>query len=536
MHIGGGLLFGDQPGRRARTTSRVVQDPPRGIHAGPPDRMRGTPGCTGIVTTASLRALRRALGLGAPHDGERGDHCHRPSASTDEPRRTCRTNLANTTKTVPQMGSITPRWLLRLLPWVDVEAGTYRVTASAFSATNSTGLPPRSWTVRRSSPLTPSARSRCSPRWTTRRPTSLPSSSRPSPSRRAPTCSARETSATNFYVVARGKLEVHANDASNGQVSLGLLLDGDSFGEMSLLNDQPRNATITALQPSVLAFLSRAAFTKLLGSAPGLRERFEAVARERMAGRRELLADLMAGHDGEPDLTSTFVDYDEFPREYSLSVVQTALRRYPGDRPLLEPDGPAARAAPADHREHARAPGMGGPQQPRVRPAQQPQLPDADPNALGSPDTRRHGRAPVARVEGAGVFLAHPRTIAAFGRECTLRGVPPPTVNMFGSPMLTWRGVPLVPSDKIGVSGADGSMSSTILLMRVGEHRQGVVGLHQPRVGDPKLPSLVIRAKGIDEKGVSSYLVSLYFSAAVLTDDALGALESVSIGTYRDRF
>ena len=37
-------------------------------------------------------------------------------------------------------------------------------------------------------------------------------------------------------------------------------------------------------------------------------------------------------------------------------------------------------------------------------------------------------------------FLAHPRAIAAFGRECTFRGVPPPTVNLFGSPFLTWRG------------------------------------------------------------------------------------------------
>ncbi|NTW67950.1 MAG: cyclic nucleotide-binding domain-containing protein, partial [Nitrospirae bacterium] len=36
-------------------------------------------------------------------------------------------NLANTTKTVPQMMSITPRWLLKLLPWVHVASGTYRV-------------------------------------------------------------------------------------------------------------------------------------------------------------------------------------------------------------------------------------------------------------------------------------------------------------------------------------------------------------------------------------------------------------------------
>ncbi|HEX2034884.1 MAG TPA: Crp/Fnr family transcriptional regulator, partial [Chloroflexota bacterium] len=36
-------------------------------------------------------------------------------------------NLATTTKSVPQMESISPRWLLRLLPWVDVPGGAYRV-------------------------------------------------------------------------------------------------------------------------------------------------------------------------------------------------------------------------------------------------------------------------------------------------------------------------------------------------------------------------------------------------------------------------
>src|SRR6476659_9682489 len=36
-------------------------------------------------------------------------------------------NLATTTKTRPKMQSITPRWLLSVLPWVDVHGGTYRV-------------------------------------------------------------------------------------------------------------------------------------------------------------------------------------------------------------------------------------------------------------------------------------------------------------------------------------------------------------------------------------------------------------------------
>ena len=36
-------------------------------------------------------------------------------------------NLATTTKSVPQMQGISSRWLLRILPWVQVSGGTYRV-------------------------------------------------------------------------------------------------------------------------------------------------------------------------------------------------------------------------------------------------------------------------------------------------------------------------------------------------------------------------------------------------------------------------
>ena len=85
----------------------------------------------------------------------------------------------------------------------------------------------------------------------------------------------------------------------------------------------------------------------------------------------------------------------------------------------------------------------------------------------------------IARVwKEPAFFLAHPEAIAAFGRECTRRGVPPPTVNLFGSPFLTWRGLPLVPSDKVPLEGG----KSKILLLRTGEKKQGVVGLFQPGV------------------------------------------------------
>src|SRR5208283_5894307 len=50
-------------------------------------------------------------------------------------------------------------------------------------------------------------------------------------------------------------------------------------------------------------------------------------------------------------------------------------------------------------------------------------------------------------------FLANPRAIAAFGRECTWRGVPPATTVVAGIPVITWRGVPLIPCDKLEMTG-----------------------------------------------------------------------------------
>jgi hypothetical protein len=136
------------------------------------------------------------------------------------------------------------------------------------------------------------------------------------------------------------------------------------------------------------------------------------------------------------------------------------------------------------------------------------------------------------------IFLAHPRAIAAFGRECTRRGVPPAIVTLFGSPFLTWRGVPLIPTDKIHVDGkakpaAPGGKTS-MLLLRVGEKKQGVIGLFQPGLPGEQTPGLSVRFMGISRRAIGSYLISLYCSAAALTDDAIASLEGVEVDNYHD--
>ncbi|MDR1728940.1 MAG: hypothetical protein LBT74_13630 [Acidobacteriota bacterium] len=135
-------------------------------------------------------------------------------------------------------------------------------------------------------------------------------------------------------------------------------------------------------------------------------------------------------------------------------------------------------------------------------------------------------------------FFAHPRAIAAFERECTLRGVPPVTVNIAGGTFVTWRGIPLVPTDKLLVDGLRNpkgkSGKTNILLVRTGEAKRGVIGLFQQNVPGEQGRGLSVRFRGVNDQGVASYLLSVYCSAAILADDALAVLEDVEVGEYHD--
>ena len=79
-------------------------------------------------------------------------------------------------------------------------------------------------------------------------------------------------------------------------------------------------------------------------------------------------------------------------------------------------------------------------------------------------------------------------------------------------------------------TSAERRQLSRLVLMRVGEQSRGVVGLHQTGIPDEYQPGLSVRFMGIDEKAIISYLVSAYYSAAILVPDALGILENVEIG------
>lgn len=231
------------------------------------------------------------------------------------------------------------------------------------------------------------------------------------------------------------------------------------------------------------------------------------------------------------ELPKTFVDYEEHPREYFLSSVSTILDVHTRISDLY--------SSPYDQiKEQLRLTIEAIKERQESELINNPEyglLANVDPaqritTLTGAPTPDDLDDLLTKVWKEPAFFLAHPLGIAAFGRECTRRGTPPPTVSLFGSQFITWRGIPLIPSDKVPI--VEGK--SKFLLLRVGEKRQGVVGLFQPGLAGEQSPGLSVRFMGINREAISSYLISLYCSLAVLTEDALAVLDDVEVGKYHD--
>jgi len=454
-------------------------------------------------------------------------------------------NLANATKTSPKMMSITPRWLLSLLPWVQVDGGTYRVNRTKVELTKAQRIEVE---LSKGSASIPAEALRSVPLFSRVPDAAL--------SRIVNRLKVEDVSLGNplikegedlskFFIIAQGQVEVLSKGVHGSDLRIALLTEGEFFGETDLVSAGPSDVTVRTITPCVLLTLSSKDLDELLGELPGLKEDFQRAIDEHSALRStvnrygERNIDLVSGFAENVEIPETFVDYSAHPREYSLSAVQTVVRVHTRVSDLYN--------GPFDQLEEQMRLTIEG-----IKERQEWELINSKKFGL------LHSVDPAMRIStryGAptpddldellalvwkkpAFFLAHPKAIAAFERECTWRGVPPVTSNLFGTSIILWRGVPLVPCDKLEVKSRFKTNqwlgTTDILLLRVGEADQGVVGLHQAGIPGEISPSLSARLMGLDSLGVASYLLTLYSSCAVLTDDAVGVLQNVEVGYYHD--
>ncbi|MDF5758541.1 family 2B encapsulin nanocompartment shell protein [Spongiactinospora sp. TRM90649] len=440
-------------------------------------------------------------------------------------------NLATTTKSEPQAQGITPRWLLRALPWVEAVGGAYRVNRRLTYAVGD-GRVSFITAAGRVSVIPPELRelpllrgladdavlAELAERFEQRE------------FEAGAEIAAAGEPAEGLYLVAHGKLRRTTAGPYGEPAETGMLADGDHFGDEALTRADPTwDASVTAVTGTTVLVLPRSAFDALATRAPALREhvdRYLATPERATDKHGEAAVALSSGHTGEPALPGTFVDYELSPREYELSVAQTLLRVHTRVTDLfndpMDQLGQQLRLtveALRERQEHEMInnPGFGllhnADLRQRVQTRTGPPTPD-DLDAI------------LCRRRKSRFFLAHPRAIAAFRRECTRLGVYPEHADHEGTRITTWRGVPLLPSDKIPITR---SGTTSILVMRTGVDDEGVVGLRETGLPDEHQPGLTVRFTGIDERAVASYLVSAYYSVAVLVPDALGVLENVEI-------
>jgi hypothetical protein len=281
--------------------------------------------------------------------------------------------------------------------------------------------------------------------------------------------------------------------------------------------------------------LGREAIDRLITDHPELAESIRDHTASRASHQNahgEASIHLASGHQGEHTLDGTFVDYELSPREYELSIAQTILRIHSRVADLYnQPHNQTEHQlrltveALRERQEHE-----------LVNNSDFGLLHNADlgqriPTRSGPPTPDDMDDLLAAVWKDPSYLLAHPRTIAAFGAECTKRGIYPTSVDLNGHQIPAWRGVPLLPCNKIPVTD---SHTTSVIAMRVGEQNQGVVGLHQTGLPDEYEPGLSVRFMNINEQAVISYLVTAYYSAAILVPDALAVMEHVELGRADD--
>ncbi|MEU9833148.1 family 2B encapsulin nanocompartment shell protein [Streptosporangium sp. NPDC048047] len=442
-------------------------------------------------------------------------------------------NLATTTKTVPQMQEISSRWLLKMLPWVQVSGGTYRVNRR-LTYTVGDG---------RVSFVTTGSRISVVPAELCELPLLRTFDDSETLEALAARFEQREFApgdvlvqagqpADQIVIIAHGKVNKIGTGPYGDEVVLGTLAGGDHFGDETLTDPHDEwEFTARAVTSGIAMILPLAAFQEVNGRSEALQAHLRLLAEPRGPRNRygEAAVEVAAGHSGEPDLPGTFVDYELAPREYELSVAQTVLRvhsrvadLYNDPMNQVEEQLRLTIEVLRERQEHEL---VNNPEFGLLHNADLKQRI----HTRGGPPTPDDLDELISRRRSTHFILAHPTAIAAFGRECSRRGLYPLGIDLGGNTVPAWRGIPIFSCNKIPITA---NRTTSILALRVGEEHQGVVGLHQTGIPDEYQPSLSVRFMGIDEKAIISYLVSAYYSAAVLVPDALGVLEDVELGHY----
>lgn len=445
--------------------------------------------------------------------------------------------LTTTHKTRPQMEGISSRNLIKALPWVNVTGGHYRVNRRRI-------IDIRPEKVLFTDEKNPTIKGPSLVGMPTFRNVTdheileaIASKAVLTEYKKDAIISPNNKLFTHIHILQSGKVSFFQKGSFNFDNKTGTIGSGFYFGEFGLYNngqpDIPYEAK--AVTPVKLFKISYKDIREILSKNTNYKKY--------LAQQKEIVTELikkinrkgeskveyyLGDHDNDPNIPDTFVEYDPTPREYDLHAGQTILKIHSRVADLYN--------SPFNQTE----------EQVRLtieelKEAQEYEMINNEKFGLlhnvdytqiiqteTGPPTPDDMDELISRRRKTQYIFAHTKAISAFTRECTKWGVYPPMIEFNGKQTLSWRGVPILTCNKIPVKNG----LTSIIAIRTGEDDHGVVGLYQMGLPEEVAPSMSVRYMGIDEKAIISYLITNYFSVAVLVPDALGVLENVEVSIY----
>ena len=329
-----------------------------------------------------------------------------------------------------------------------------------------------------------------------------------------------------FYIIISGQYEVLVETADGGQSMIQMLTGGNYFGEMALIEDAPRNATIRAKTIGMLLALNRETFNKVISNSESKEKLYK------LLEKRKLSLEKRTDGTGEKEFTIPPLP-NEYP-EFISSHKQLPLSKLQGNF-LLE-------RGIKDYQKHLEQRFKVTVEQIEERlewellndkkhgliPHISPSMKIKYNKKLSIFDNLDH--MSTVLWNNPSFFIAHPKIIEYLELEANHASMQLTNIEINGNSFISWRNIAIIPSDKILFDQK--KHTSDILLLRAGEDNDGVLGLYNNDYNN-KLGVIGYDLTELNPEKEDTvkreYKVVKHFSQVKLLPDAVAILSSVRV-------
>ena len=299
--------------------------------------------------------------------------------------------------------------------------------------------------------------------------------------------------AKTFYIINNGCFDVIIKDVDGKDLLVRSLTGGDYFGEIALLYDVPRQATIIATTSGGLMVLNKETFEKVIENS-GIAEDLIEILNKRKKELNEIYNDdliyykksLYVDNQIEIPLVvieDVFIAHDDKHLNQQLLEIKIESLKQEAEWALINNkefgllNNIAENMILADNKKS--------------------QLIDRLDEL-------------ISLVYKPSFFLANPKDIIKIEHECNTHNISMQTIALHGAKFISWRGIPIVPSK---------GLQNNIVIIRASMHDYGVVGICKDTSNDYNVPGLLV--EHIEN---NKYNIKLHLSVSVLSNDSIAML------------